>query len=335
MTLRPAAPIDDFGTLPDGRPVRRVTLDNGALRVGLLDLGALIQDVRLNGIETALTLGSPDIAAYAGRMGHFGAVMGPVVNRIGGARAVIDGREYRFDANQDGRHTRHGGSAATHLKVWRIADHGPAHATFRIDLPDGEGGFPGNRRLTASYRLDDAALIVDLTATTDAPTPVNLANHGYWTMNGGPDWTGQRLQVLADRYLPTTDENLPTGAIVPVAGTPFDFREARELDPTLPKLDANFCLADAPRDLTPALLLAGPLGTLEIATTAPGMQVFDMGTIDLGDVPTHHARPYRPRFALAFEPQMWPDALGRADWPDIVLRPGRTFRQTTRYAFAA
>lgn len=325
---------EDFGTMSDGRAVTRVTIGTGPLTVRLLDLGALIQDVRLHGVDHPLTLGGADVAAYEGVMSHFGAIMGPVVNRITNARAEVGGIVRRFEANQDGKHTRHGGNAGAHRKVWEIADRGADHVAFTVTLPDGEGGFTGTRRLTARYAVEDAALRMVLEAESDASTLMNLANHGYWTLHDQPTWEGHELTVHAERYLPTTDENLPTGEIAGVADTPYDFRAPRRLDDSTPKLDTNFCLADAPRELLPAVRLRGPTHlTLDIATTAPGVQVFDMGTIDTGHAATIHGRPYRPRAALAFEPQMWPDAPGRARWPDIVLRPGEAFRQETTYAF--
>ena len=327
--------MEDFGMLSDGRKVRRVVLDNGRLRVGLLDLGALIQDVRMTGVDFPLTLGGSEATAYEAVMSHFGAVIGPVVNRISDAKATIDGRTYHFEANQDGRHTRHSGSAGTHRKIWDIADEGEDHVTFRLDLPDGEGGFPGNRTLGATYRLNGATLVVVLRGTTDAPTLMNLANHGYWCVNDGPDWSGQRLQILTDRYLPGRDDDLPTGEIAEVAGTRHDFREPRRLQRgETPKLDNNYCLSDAPRPLASALRLSGDAGvTLEIATTAPGIQVFDMGKFGAPG-PTIHGHDNARYAALAYEPQMWPDAPGRADWPDIILRPGETFAQQTEYRFS-
>ncbi len=325
-----------FGTLSDGRAVDRITLSNGTLEVSLLTLGALIQDVRLAGVDFPLTLGGRSPRDYEGVMAHFGAIMGPVANRIRDARAEIDGRDYRFDANQDGLHTLHGGSAATHLKIWRVADRDETSVTFALDLPDGEGGFPGKRRIEATYALDGAALTLELRASTDAPTLINLASHGYWTMQPPGDWSGQRLRIAADRYLPTTDDNLPTGEIANVAGTPYDFRDEVTLDSgTAPKLDHNFCLADAPREMTEAARLTGPSGlSLTISTTAPGLQVFGFGSFEVED-DTIHGRPYPTFAALAFEPQHWPDAATHDAFPSILLRPGDVYEQRSRFAFTS
>lgn len=325
-----------FGTLADGRAVQSITIQDGALKVTLLDLGALIQDVRLDGVDHPLTLGGQKAASYDGAMSHFGAIMGPVANRISGAEAQIAGRTYRFEANQDGAHTRHSGAAGTHKKIWQVSDYGDAHVTFTLDLPDGQGGFPGNRTVTARYSVTDTTLTLELSATTDAPTLINLANHAYWTLHNKGDWGGQTLQIHADRYLPSTDDNLPKGDIAATAGSAYDFRAPVRLDlATTPKLDTNFCLADGPRALSDALSLSSESGLrLDIATTAPGVQLFDMGTIDTGDAPTIHHRPYRAKTALAIEPQHWPDAPGRSNWPSIVLQPQDTYRQMTTYRFS-
>ncbi|PZX10132.1 aldose 1-epimerase [Palleronia aestuarii] len=326
--------MDKFGTLSDGREVGRLVLDNGALQVALLDLGALIQDVRLPGIAFPLTLGGASAEAYEGILSHFGAVLGPVANRIRGAEAVIDGRTYRFDANQDGRHTLHSGSTGVHRRIWRLVGASDIHAIFEIDLADGDGGFPGNRRLTARYELNETTLIVTLTGETDAPTLMSLASHGYWSVMDEPDWRGQRLQILSERYLPTDADDIPTGAIRDVAGTPYDFRTPRDLQgDDIPPLDNNFCLSDRAMPLRPAIRLGGNSGVeLEISTTAPGVQVFDMNKFDV-TAATIHGRSYRRYAALAFEPQMWPDAPGRPGWPDITLHPGSIFSQVSAYRF--
>ena len=324
-----------FGSLPDGRQVGRVVIGSSALRVSLLDLGATIQDVRLAGVDHPLVLGGSVAASYAGIMSHFGAVIGPVANRIGGARARIGGRLHQFEANE-GRNTRHSGSAGTHLKIWTLVRHDPDAALFRIDLPDGEGGFPGNRRITAAYRVEETTLSIELAGTTDAPTLMNLASHPYWALQ--PPQTGcdgLTLRIDAGSYLPVTDETLPTGEIAPVAGTEFDFRTPRPLDAQGPGFDHNFCLATAPRGLVPVARLESETGiTLDIGTTAPGLQVFDMRPFGVAE-PTTHGAPYPPRAGLAIEPQLWPDAPGRAGWPDIALRPGETFRQLTKHIFGA
>jgi aldose 1-epimerase len=268
-------------------------------------------------------------------MASWGAIVGPVANRIGGATAEIDGTRHRFEANQAGRNTLHGGAGNIHKRLWDIVAADATSVTLSIELADGLGGFPGNRRITAAYRLTEApALELVITAATDAPTLMNPAFHGYWNLGTGPDWGGHRLRVAADRVLENDADNLPTGRVLEVAGTGFDFREAREIRPgqTI-RLDNNFCLAAARRPLTPVAWLEAPDGalTLEVATTEPGLQIFDGAPVGSGDHPGHRGVPYGGCAGLAFEPQFWPDAPNRPAFPSILMRPGDDWRQVSTF----
>lgn len=329
-----AAQITRFGTRGDGATVDAITLRHGTLKATVLTHGAVLQSLHLDGVAHSLTLGFPDISPYEGWLAHFGSVIAPVANRINGAQAMIDGRLCRFERNQ-GDITLHSGAAGSHNAVWAIADHGPAHVTLSLSQQDGAGGFTGNRRLTATYRLTDDTLHLEITARTDAPTLMNIAHHGYWNLDGAPTWAGHTLCIHADHILPSTPDNLPTGEIADLTGHALDMREARRIAPgETPPLDHNFCLADARRSLTPALRLTGASGvTMDLATTEPGLQIFGAATINAGDTPTIHNRPYRPHAGLAIEPQFWPDAPNHANFPPIRLNPGDTWRQHTTYRF--
>ncbi|TRD22805.1 aldose epimerase family protein [Palleronia caenipelagi] len=320
------------GTLPDGHSVQRITLDNGTLRVAVLDFGAALYDVRhASHPDLPLVLSPSRADAYDGPFLNFGTIMGPVANRIRGAEAEIDGQTYGFDANQAGRHSLHSGAAGVNRKIWTIDNTTPDSVTLSIDLPDGEGGYPGNRRITSTYRLDGDTLVHDQTAATDHTTLMNLAHHGYWTMQPPTGWGGQELTIGADHYTPTDADVIPTGEIASVENTPFDFRQPVTLQPAkLPNIDHNFCLnGDGP-----ALRLSSPATglALEITTDAPGLQIFGFHAFETDpSIETLHGHPYARHAALAIEPQRWPDAPGRPDWPDITLRPGETFSQTARY----
>ena len=317
-----------FGTTTDGAPVHALHLAAGDLTATVLTLGACLQDLRLSGVPYPLTHGSDRVADYEAAMRYHGALVAPVVNRLSGAQAPISGRVHRFEANQDGRHTLHCGAAGTHRQVWQVADHGLAHATLTIDLPDGAGGFPGNRRLAARFQaVAPATLRMTVTATTDAVTLMNVANHSYWNLDGSDRWDGHTLQIAADRYLPTTPDFTPTGEIVPVAGTAMDFRTPRAIAPGAPALDTNYCLADARTDLRDVLTLKGRSGlSMTVATTEPGIQVYDG---------RNAIRPGRaPYEGLAIEAQFWPDAPNHPGFPGIELQPGQPWEQVTEWRFA-
>lgn len=319
-----------FGSLASGERVYAIDIAGGGLAARFLTRGATLRSLRLAGIPHDLTVGSDDLSLYEGPDGpliYHGAIVGPVANRLRGAQAEIAGRLCRFPANQ-GPHLLHSGSAGIQFRLWEVTEHAADHVRFAIRLPDGEGGLPGNREITALFRLlPPATLRLELSATTDAPTLMNPVNHSYWNLDGTPTWEGHALRIAADRYLPVDGDLLPTGEVRPVAGTPFDLREGRRPRPGAPLFDHNFCLADAPGPLREVLWLTGAAGlSMTLATTAPGVQVYDGN---------QGARPGGERFeAFAIEPQLWPDAPSHPHFPAILLHPGMVWRQVTEWRFA-
>lgn len=308
-----------FGTTADGREVTSIDLGAGDLSVRLLTYGAILNRVMLKGVPYNLTAGSDTLADYEGAMRYHGALVGPVVNRLSNAQAPISGQMHWFDANQDSRLTLHSGSASTGAKVWDVIDHGPAHVTMALDMADGEGGFPGNRQITARFEVAaPATLRMTLEGATDKATLMNFANHSYWNLEGAENYGGHSLWVDADHYLPTTPDIAPTGEIAEVTGTAMDFRTGREIAPQAPPLDTCFCLSKGDVPLRDVLRLTADALRMTIATTAPGIQVFDN----------------RPEYrAVAIEAQGWPDAPNHAGFPSIELQPGQTYRQVTAWRF--
>lgn len=319
--------MQHFGTTAAGEDVHKLVLQDGALRVAILTWGAAVQDVRLDGVAHGLTLGSHRIADYEGGMAHHGTLIGPIVNRISVSRVELDGMVYELERNQDGRIHLHSGKQATHRRVWQVVDHGPTFATLQCKLGDGDCGLPGNRIITARYCVQaPACLTLDINATTDALTLFNFANHSYWNFDGSDRWDGHILKVQADRFLPTTRDDTPTGDISDVTDTPMDFRTARAITPGHPPLDNNFCLSDAPADLRRVLTLTGASGVgMHLATNQPGVQVYDG---------RNAIRPDKAPFeGLAIEAQGWPDAPTHAGFPTIRATADHPYQQTTQFDF--
>lgn len=326
-----------FGHTAKGAEVTAIALGTGPLKVTVLTWGAVVQDVRLTGIPYSLTLGASDLAAYAGPMASFGALMGPVANRIRGARAPIAGREHRFEANLDGMHTLHGGATGTQARIWDLAEASANHAVLETVLSDGLSGFPGRRVLRATYRVSGTDLDLEITGTTDAPTLLNIANHSYWNLDGTDHVTGHRLRIAAERITVPGDDLLVTGELAPVAGTRHDFREDRTFAPAPDnRFDLNYVLAEAKRALSPACTLTGESGLrMEMFTTEPGLQVFDLGSFDTAPFVCHSGR-IAPRFsAIALEAQGWPDAPNYPGFPSIDVTPEAPYHQHTRWRFTA
>lgn len=319
--------ITPFGTMADGTAVERITLQSGGLTASVLTLGAVLQDLRIAGVAHGLTLGSDRLADYEGAMRYHGPVIAPVVNRLTDAQAMIDGRICRFEPNQDGRHVLHSGSAGSHLAVWSILESRADAVLLGLAMPDGAGGFPGNRQVTARFTaLPGLALRLEIRAETDQPTIFNAANHSYWNLDGSESYDGHRLRIAADAYLPCTDAFIPTGEIRPVEGTIFDFRNFAAVSPGNPSLDNCFCLSRERTALRDVLWLEGRSGLrMTVATTEPGMQIYDARAA---------LRPGRgPGEGIAVEAQGWPDAPNKPAFPAITLTPGQPVTQITEWRF--
>jgi aldose 1-epimerase len=174
-----------------------------------------------------------------------------------------------------------------------------------------------------------------LSATTDRPTFLNLANHSYWNLDATPTFKGHKLQVMANTYLPTTDAFIPTGAIAPVEGTPFDLRNARDVVPAhADGFDNNFCVSSERRDLTHVATLTGQTGIgLEMWTTEPGLQVYDARAQGSGAFAGLNGAPYQNYCGLALEAQMWPNAPNEPAFPSIEITPDAAYRQITQWRF--
>lgn len=318
--------ITDFGKTDFGAAVQRVSIAAGDLTAKILTLGCTLQTLHLNGIPHSLTLGSDTLSDYAGKLLYFGALVGPVANRLTSAQTTLNGATLRFDPNENGN-LLHGGSIGLHHKIWTIANVTADSVTLTLTLPDGEYGWPGTRQVSATFRIvPPATLQLQITATTDADTLINIANHSYWNLDGTPHWQGHSLQIVADHTLPVDAALLPTGEIAPVADTPFDFRMGRVLTSGQPPLDTNFCLSDAKTPLRDAATLTGASGvSMTLATTEPGLQVYDA---------QRTARPHKtPYEGIAIEAQGWPDAPNRPNFPSVQITPNSPYAQTTEWRF--
>lgn len=328
--------VEHFGHIEDGTGVDCVTIGSAELSVKILTLGAILNDVRLTGVDWPLTLGATSVDGYRGPLRSFGSFMGPVINRIKGCTAQIYGKTYTFEKHHSGNHTQHSGSAGLQNQVWSIADHGASFAVLTLHAPDMMGGFPGNRQIMVRYDVDGATLRLTATATTDAETLMNPANHSYWALDPDLGFAGHRLTVAADRYTEAGDDLMPTGRVLPVAGTDFDFRNGKDLTGDAAQFfDLNLCTGTARGPLRHVARLEGTSGvTMDMASTECGLQVFDCATIKAPGLCTHHGADYGAYSGLALEAQSWPGATAHDHFPSILLKPDETYRQVTQWSFS-
>ncbi|MDT9692185.1 aldose epimerase family protein [Streptomyces sp. P9(2023)] len=302
---------EPFGSA-DGTDVSRWTLERGAVRVRVLTYGGIVQSVVTpdrDGVPGESVLGFPDLTGYLKHPElYFGALVGRYANRIAGGSFALDGTAYRL-ARNGGPNCLHGGERGFDKHVWDAEEVTSGVRLSRVS-PAGEEGFPGRLKVSVSYRLrEDGALCIGYRAVTDAPTVVALTNHAYWRLGGG----AHELRVAADRWTPTDETGVPTGAFAEVAGTELDFRTGRP--PAIP-LDHNFVLDGGG---SPAAELYAPdTGrAVGVDTTEPGLQVY--ANPELGGV--------------ALETQHFPDSPNRPEFPSTVLRPDEVYMSTTVYRF--
>lgn len=286
------------------------SLGSGHTQINVWSLGARLNDVSWNGFE-GLCDGSTTIDEAVGPKLNHGSVIGPVANRIAGASFQLEDHSYSFPPNEGDDTLLHSGDRSLRDRTWDIVATDVATAVLATEVADMEDGFSGNRRFEAAYAVHADGFDLRLSATTDAPTLVNLALHPYWRLDAGSR-NGLRLGVNADCYLPIDSKKIPTGEILPVDGTIFDLRTAR-IPST--EIDHNFCLS--PDSESSACLVSDRM-QLDIHSDAPGLQVYAGSEI-----------------GIALEPQHWPDAPHHGNFPSIRLDPGETYTQMTRYRLKA
>jgi aldose 1-epimerase len=314
---------------PDGIAVQKVVITNGPSRAQLISYGAALTEFRLEGIPYSLALGSPEPASYFEKMKYFGAIVGPIANRIDQGKATLDNKNLQFNVNENGN-VLHGGLEGISQKVWKVDKLDPDRVTFSLETADGESGLPGSIEFRVTYSIQkDGALKIDILATSEKSTFCNPAFHGYWCLNGH-GLSGHKLTIHADHYLPTNDALIPTGEILPVEGTLYDLRKPTAL-PAEIRLDTNFCLNR--KGLSEVARLETEQLAMIVETDALGLQVYDAARLDTSPFNGHSRKPYGGHAGIAMEPQFWPDAPNQPNFPSIILRPGEVFSQTSFFRF--
>jgi aldose 1-epimerase len=321
----------------DGAPVRLFTLRRGSLTLKAMSYGAIVTELHApdrQGRAADVVLGYPDLAGYVAGTSYFGCVAGRCANRVAYGRFSIDGRPSRVSIN-NGPHHLHGGVRGFDRRVWDAEADG-SRVRFTRTSPDGEEGYPGAVRASVEYALTDAnEFRIEMTATTDAPTLVNLAHHSYWNLAGRGTILDHRLTLEADGYAPVDAMLIPTGEIAPVAGTPFDFRRPRRVGDELANVPGGYDHNFALRTGGVARLEDPASGrVLEIRATEPGIQLYTGNFLD-GTSKGKGGASYPKHAGLCLETQKFPDAVNHPGWASPVLRPGETYRHVMIHAFSA
>ena len=341
-----------FGTLPDGTKVESITLRDGSgMQAQLWTLGAALHALQVpdrDGKYADVILADATLDATLAKPQYFGTIVGRFANRIAKGRFTLDGKQYAIPAN-DGPNTLHGGTRGFDKVVWEVVEAKPDRATLRYVSPDGDQGYPGKLTVTASYALEgDGTLAIEYRATTDAPTIVNLSNHAYWNLSGEGSGTAMdhELTIAADAYTPVDETLIPTGEVVPVAGTVFDFRTAKPIGRDLrtgsePQLlrgrgyDHNWVvsrsIAKQPREVA---RVHDPRSgrVMTLSSAQPGLQFYSGNFLD-GTTVGKRGQVYRQGDAFVLEPQLFPDTPNQPSFGSARLVPGKQYVNRMVYRF--
>lgn len=343
--------LSTFGHLPDGRPVREITLRNAAgASAVIMEWGATLRDmlVQHGGKPQRVVVNLTSLDDVLRHSRHFGATAGRYANRIAHGRFVLDGTAHQLPLNQAGRHSLHGGGEGFGKRPWTLLHHDGASATLGLFSPDSDHGYPGAVSVTCRYTLaEPTTLRCEFTATTDAATVINLCHHSYFNLDGSPDILDHELEVRANLITPCDADLIPDGTVASVAGTPFDFRKSRPIrhmnaDGTRFWYDQNYILRRERREpsVMPGLELAHAATlrsarnglAMQVWTTEPAAQVYD-GENCAVPVNGLDGKPIGRAAGICIEPQHVPDSPNLPHFPTTVLRPGEVYRQVTEYRF--
>ncbi len=336
-----------FGKMPDGTEVDLYTLRNShGVECKIMTLGCIITELSVpdrDGKMADVVLGYDNLAAYVKGHPLFGAIVGRVVNRIANAEFTLDGKTYTLAHNNGPNHI-HGGNRGFDKVVWKAT---PIKRNNLVSLhlsyvsADGEEGYPGRVKISVIYTLtDNNELRLDYEATSDKATPINISNHTYFNLAGGGNVSGHLLTLFADEYTPTDSALIPTGEIKSVTGTPLDFTEETAIGARLGELtnppahiyDHNFVIRRGQgSELKPAAHVYEPTTgrVMDVSTTQPGVQLY---TGYGGKLKNPNGGEFEG--ALCLETQCFPDFVHHPNFPQSILRPGETYRQSTVWKFS-
>ena len=342
---------DNFGTTRDGESVERYSLKNKhGLVAKVITLGGIINELHVPdraGKLADIALGFDTVAEYEEHNGgvYFGCITGRVANRIAGGKFDLDGKSYTLDLHPKTSFHLHGGLKGFSKVIWKAEiatdPRGPALRLTYLSK-DGDQGFPGNLNTRVIYVLtEEDALVIEYEATTDKATPINLTNHTYFNLAGAGSGTvlDHRLTLHSQRYLETDADLLPTGRLLSVAGTAFDFTKSEVIGSRLDQIsiggyDHAFVLADKPQT-KPSLAaeVHEPKSgrVMQIHTDQPGIQLYTATYTT--PLKGKNGAGYDRFHGLCLETQHHPDSVHHAEFPTTILRPGETYRTTTIHQF--
>lgn len=320
------------------------------VEVTLTNYGARIVSVMVpdrDGNMQDVVAGYDNVDDYVNTDNNFGATIGRYGNRIANGKITVDGVEYELPQNNFG-HTLHGGPEGYDRQVFDAVQPDSQSVVFTYLSEDGEAGFPGNLNVKVTMTLtDDNAIDLQYEAETDKETVVNLTNHSYFNLSGDGNNTilDHLLMINADQFTPVDDTFMTTGEILPVEGTPMDFRVPTAVGERIDQYeydqlkngdgyDHNWVLnTNGDISQVSATVYSPATGIqLEVYTDEPGVQVYAGNILD-GTLTGKNGAVHTKRTAICLETQKYPDSPNKADWPSPYLKPGEKYTSRCIYKF--
>jgi len=319
-----------------------VAMENDLLRVQLTNFGAAIFSAQIKEADGKLddiALTCDSLEEFLENRNFYGATVGRVVNRIKNGHAVIGGKTYQLTLN-DGNNSAHGAEACFALRFWET-EICEDRVIFHLLSKDGEAGYPGNLQVAVEYRFDeDGALLITHRATCDQETILNMTNHTYWCLGGLDEKIyEQELLINGRYYLEVADDLIPTGQILSVKDTPFDFTAPRKIGERIfdefhaiqhnRGYDVSFVRDGREMGLAARLTVPSKGRTLEVETDLPDIHIYTGNFLD--NHPGKGGRKYTPHDAICLEGELFPDAVNHPHFGKIFLKPGEEYCQHIKF----
>jgi len=336
-----------FGVLSHGKKVHLYTIKAGELALSVSTLGATWTSLKIPSKEKGtddILLGFSSFDGYVSNR-YFGVTVGRFANRIGGAKFSLGGKEYTL-AKNNGENSLHGGRIGFSKLVWKAEayeERDGVFVRFELKSPDGDEGYPGNLRAAVSYGLTKSnELVADYEAKVDAPCPVNLTNHAFFNLSGesrGLDILSTELKLYSSSYVEVGETLIPTGKLIPVANTPFDFKTRKPIGKDI-RAAANgsgydhcFVIDGEPGDLRPFAEAYEPFTgrSMKGFTTQPGVQLFTGN--NLCAVPGKISSVYEKYGGFCLETQHFPDSPNKPEFPSAIFGPDRDYHEKAVFVF--
>lgn len=317
-----------------GRQIKLYELNDGIVEVGIYDIGARINYIKVGGVD--ITLGFNDMPAYLASGSFAGGTIGRVGNRIARGKFCLNGKSFKVNCNEGNNHL-HGGNVGFDNRFFDVAEYSDKKLVLTLVSPDGEEGYPGNLNLTVTYALENNTLLIEYKAVSDKDTLFNPTNHTYFNLDGesSMDCRDNVVQIFADKYTLVDSELIPTGKSAEVCGTAFDFREPKTIrrDFDDDKLNAtngydhNFELNG-----THAVHVKSTKTGIEmdVYTDMPCLQLYTGGALKPCVGKTHN---YSQWAGFCLEPQYCPNAINMSGYEQPILNKGDIQKHYIKYEF--